>query len=219
MSEHPEDTTPPTPPVGAAGAAPETPPPSSMAEEDAVEGRAFALARDPHTLFVYWRLAPSGVPGSDTPHQPNRFAMSDWILRLESRDPLTVQDFAVVIGSGRHYAQARPGTTYRIRLGIRDAVGDFHPVLEAGTATTPPATWRAPEDAASLAPHAFALHAVSGSGGGGPGDSPTDLAPAASGGGSLAPLAFSPPPPVAEAGGSAPTDRPTVPRHPQTDAS
>jgi hypothetical protein len=93
----------------------------------------FGIARDPHTLFVYWEIDWQGAFGSKPP------ADRKVHLRVMSNDgseetKVTVEPFA-----GNHcVAVSQARSTYRIELGYHEPVDVWNSVATSDAIATPP---------------------------------------------------------------------------------
>ncbi len=97
-----------------------------------------AIARDPHTIFVYWDADMigsdklSGRPGA------NVRAVIAWSLKLYCCDTKDVLMQEVDPASGKHYFHGlHSGYTYQIRLCQVDTMGDAHCFLQCDEVVLP----------------------------------------------------------------------------------
>lgn len=87
--------------------------------------RLFAVARDPRTIFVYWRLSPFRLETHDT-----------W--RLCYRDDTGQGGLIAVEPHARNwYLPVLPGRSYYLEFGYLDPEGKFQSVLHAAPIAMP----------------------------------------------------------------------------------
>ncbi|MBI3630408.1 MAG: DUF4912 domain-containing protein [Candidatus Rokubacteria bacterium] len=107
------------------------------------ENRVTAMARDPHWLFVYWEVTDEalatahGAVGS--PGAPCVLRVYDTTYRLfDGTNANSFFDVPVQRPANNHYVRVdRPGSTFHVDIGVKDAGGAFATIARSGPVETP----------------------------------------------------------------------------------
>ena len=119
------------------------------------EGRLNGMVRDPHWIYCYWEVTLDALGRAARGRSPRFLETVRWVLRLSpSASPAPSHDDRSIdqAGSGEDepydvevdaeardwYLKVRPGTRYRVELGLVTAGGDFVPLASGGEVETPP---------------------------------------------------------------------------------
>lgn len=104
-----------------------------------------AMVRDPRSLFLYWTV--EGDAGGDRigARGIDIRAVRTWMLRAVDHTDGSVRDIEVQLSWRNYYLHVHPDHVYDIRLGVCDAVGEFHTILRTGAVQMPPADWASPD--------------------------------------------------------------------------
>jgi len=86
-----------------------------------------ALARDPHTVFLHWRLAADGADRRG----------ARWLLRARDVGDGTVREVDVDPRAGSYYMSVEPGRTYEFELGVQGREG-VRVICRTGRVRIPP---------------------------------------------------------------------------------
>jgi len=86
-----------------------------------------ALARDPHTVFLYWRVA------ADGPAPPD----GRWLLRARDVADDAVREVEVDPMAGTYYMNVEPGHTYEFELALKRPDG-LNVVCRSAPVQVPP---------------------------------------------------------------------------------
>jgi hypothetical protein len=107
------------------------------------ENRVTAMARDPHWIFVYWEVTDEalaaahgavGSPGAAV------LRVYDTTYRLfDGTNANSFFDVPVQRPANNHYVRVdRPGSTFHVDIGVKDAGGAFATIARSGPVETPP---------------------------------------------------------------------------------
>jgi len=86
-----------------------------------------ALARDPHTVFLHWRVAADA---------PDRMDVR-WLLRARDVGDGTVREVDVDPRAGNYYMSVEPGRTYEFELAVQGREG-VRVICRTGRVQIPP---------------------------------------------------------------------------------
>ena len=99
---------------------------------------AMAIARDPHTIFIYWDAEKVGADKLTGKPGSNIRAIAGWALDAHCPDTGDVLVCAIDPAAGRHYLHGLvPGQTYHVRLCMQDTMRDLHTLVRFPPVTTP----------------------------------------------------------------------------------
>src|SRR4051794_13675576 len=102
-----------------------------VADGEAERGRfLIAVARDPHTLFVYWHVDWPKAFAEDAP------AEKRVQLRITGDSEATTIDAEPMAGSS-YVAVEKADSSYEVELGYEGASGDWHTVAKSPSVLTP----------------------------------------------------------------------------------
>lgn len=105
-----------------------------------------AMVRNPHSLFLYWTVEGEGGGDRIGARGIDIRAVQTWMLRAVDHTDGTVQDIDVQLSWRNYYLHVQPDHVYDVRLGVRDAVGEFHAIARSESIPMPPADWASPDD-------------------------------------------------------------------------
>lgn len=92
-------------------------------------GGLTAIARDPHTIFVYWTPGAFGADKLTGKPGANVRAIIGWRLRLQSADCQVKREIEIDPAAGSYYFhELIPGLSYEINLALVDTMTELHTV-------------------------------------------------------------------------------------------